>query len=163
MMRSFVDHNKQRGRILDPRSSPPRADSTAFADDLEFLLRLLDQYAASFTRTALPDVREAMEKMGHQYTKRFKFLPREMMLNRLRMRLESPHLDYQFDLKIIFKIIQSIIDDLDAQYLEIRAARKQLFAWDVLHDRMCNIDVEEWRQDEMVDWNTDKPIDAGHL
>lgn len=49
-------------------------------------------------------------------------------------------------------IARSMIDDLDRQYLKIRAARKKHFIWDVLGDWMCKIDAEEWRDDEMVNW-----------
>jgi hypothetical protein len=46
---------------------------------------------------------------------------------------------------------------LDAQYLEIGNARKELFAWDISDDKGCEIELERYRCDEMVDWSVNEP------
>jgi hypothetical protein len=45
-----------------------------------------------------------------------------------------------------------MVEDLDAQYLQIREARKHLFDWDVLNQRGCDIDLEKSRCDDKIDW-----------
>ncbi|ESZ94280.1 hypothetical protein SBOR_5348 [Sclerotinia borealis F-4128] len=49
------------------------------------------------------------------------------------------------------------VDDMDTQYLQIRKARKALFEADITPDASCNIDLELWRVDEMIDWSVNEP------
>lgn len=49
------------------------------------------------------------------------------------------------------------VDNMDTQYLQIRAARKALFEADIMPDPSCEIDLELWRVDEMIDWTVEEP------
>lgn len=53
-------------------------------------------------------------------------------------------------------MVKSVVLDMDAQWLTIREARKNLFIYD-LTDKGCDIDEEFWRCDEFIDWSVDEP------
>lgn len=56
----------------------------------------------------------------------------------------------------ICDLFKKLVDDMDRQYLEIRAARKELFADDIAIFGV-KIDLQKSRCDEMVDWSVDEP------
>lgn len=56
------------------------------------------------------------------------------------------------------KVFQEAVDDMDSQYLEIRAARRNLFKFDYSGETGCNFIVPElWGCDEMVNWGVNEP------
>lgn len=78
-------------------------------------------------------------------------MPREQGLKKLHKMFESQ------DFTSFVEVFNFVCDDLDAQYLEIRRARKELFAWDIEIDKGCEIDLGLNRCDEMVDWAVNEP------
>jgi hypothetical protein len=49
---------------------------------------------------------------------------------------------------------------MDRQFFQTRKFRKALFDFDPTNDkdRGCDIDLELWRCDEMVDWTVNEPV-----
>jgi hypothetical protein len=46
---------------------------------------------------------------------------------------------------------------METQYLEIRAARKQIFSFDILIERGSNIIIEDNLSDERINWDVREP------
>jgi hypothetical protein len=65
------------------------------------------------------------------------------------------------DYDSFFTHYKAAVDHLDQQSLEIRNARKGLFSKDVT-DRMCDLDLELSRCDDMIDWDVVEP-ELGHM
>ena len=63
--------------------------------------------------------------------------------------------DAQSDFIRVFK---RAFDEIDVQYLRIRAARNVLFEYDKSGEISFKIDVEAWRCDEPVDWDAHEPL-----
>lgn len=59
------------------------------------------------------------------------------------------------DFDTFVTLFRQCVDDCDAQYLEIRNARKALFDWDIT-PKSSSISTEAWRCDEMVDWEVNE-------
>jgi hypothetical protein len=55
-----------------------------------------------------------------------------------------------------FDLYKLAVDELDAQFLKIRQARKSLFDHD-LGDWECDIDLGLGHCDEMIDWTVNEP------
>jgi hypothetical protein len=45
-----------------------------------------------------------------------------------------------------------VFDHMEAQRMEIRKERKELFKFDLANDRRCEIDPELERSDDLVNW-----------
>lgn len=82
----------------------------------------------------------------------YKHLPREILLSQLQSAVE------QQQYWLFAKWFKEAVDDMDAQYLEIREARRTLARWDPF-DRGCDIDPVDDNVlcDERVDWSVNEP------
>lgn len=89
---------------------------------------------------------------GDLYRMFFKLQAREINLTTL-----ERSYDYK-DWTRYVEIFKQLVNDMDTQYLEIRAARKALFDHDTLGERGCDIDCESWRCDEKVKWDVYEPF-----
>ncbi|KUJ10050.1 uncharacterized protein LY89DRAFT_787705 [Mollisia scopiformis] len=61
-------------------------------------------------------------------------------------------LPYKGDGSLVIEYFKSALNTMDNQYLEIRKARKALFDCDD-QEYPKHIDVEQWRSDQMIDWD----------
>jgi hypothetical protein len=113
-------------------------------------ISLLESFAITFRRD-MPDVVSRNFRI-YQQVKQF-FSPQNAILLRDR---------YMEDLKSAFrrqsytqfrKAFKLAASDMDAQYLEIRQARQELFKYDREGtDRGCDIDIQELGLDERINW-----------
>lgn len=146
-MRNFVTTHKQTGMALNSKSTPVNPSTlNMMLHDFAVPLR---HYDASSSRVRQRKMEDSVYSTGLRY-------PWEENIREL----VNLYGFEPYDAHYVIKLVKSIIDDIDTRYLEIRAARKKIFAWDVLNDRKCDIDVEEWREEGMVNWEIDE-LDAG--
>jgi hypothetical protein len=141
---------------------------------VEFHL-LLEDLAAAFNRDVPPRIRALFRAYKFITDQTYETLDRERCLkamnasldvddyllqrpNRLNVPVrENRHREWQY----YFRVAGA---DMDRQWLEIRKARRGLFAFD--RDgaaRGCDIDVEEWRFDEAIVWDVMEPNWIGPL
>lgn len=142
----FVKQAKAFGGILDPATLhylTIHSTNKSHEDRVRLALRA-EQYAGSFVR----DIPQHMDLVFRLERNAFKLaysqLPRELMLARLNELLDSrgPYPD-------VIETFKQIATDMDAQYLEIRNARKALFEHDEDEYYGVEIDLGLNRCDEM--------------
>ncbi|KAE9373640.1 hypothetical protein N431DRAFT_465918 [Stipitochalara longipes BDJ] len=117
----------------------------------------LEDYAKSFVRDVPYDIRFQIRKQQRKFDLIYASLEREVLMRKLSEALE---IDRPTTHPLAWKTwFMAAVDDMDKQYLEIRKARKELFDYDPANDQNhgCDIDLELWRCDEMIDWTVDKP------
>jgi hypothetical protein len=149
----FIKEEKVPGGLFDANAD--RGKSFKHPDNSEVMslgLVFLDEYAKSFQRHSPPEFRAKIIRQSQVWAKDREELPREQGLTRLHQMFESQ------DFTSFVEVFRFVCDDLDAQYLEIRKARRELFAWDIEDDKGCEIDLELNRCDEMVDWAVNEPV-----
>jgi len=136
---------------------------------------LLEDLAATFTRDVTPRIRVLMRGYKAIMDQTYNTLDRERCLkamnasldvddyllqrpNRLNVPVrENRHREWQY----YFRVAGA---DMDRQWLEIRKARRGLFEFDRDGEaRGCDIDVEEWRFDELIVWDVMEPTWIGPL
>lgn len=117
-------------------------------------MSLLEDYAKSFERDMPLSVKILIREQKRRFESYYDCLPRDQALKRLGTMLL--HRDWR-EFVHYFKIA---VDNMDTQYLEIRASRKESFKHDLgaLDQRGCDIDLEMNRCDEMVDWSIKEPF-----
>jgi len=149
-VREFVEEVKTEGRILAPGCVGSwEIDSS---DALKGLV-LLKRYARAFQRE-MPFSTELMIAKHNQYNNCFDMLymtmPREKLMAELELSVKTE------DFERFAANFKLTTDDMDAQFLEIRQARRNLFKADTTGIQ-CKIDPMScvYQADEMVNWTSD--------
>lgn len=114
-------------------------------------LVFLDEYANSFNRHCPPEIRSNVIRYGYYWEDVTRALPRDLGLKQLHVMFEHQ------DFTSFVDVFKYVCDNLDKQYLVIRKARKELFAWDISGERGCVINLDLNRCDELVDWTVNEP------
>ncbi|KAK0100946.1 hypothetical protein ONS95_013063 [Cadophora gregata] len=156
-LRAFV--NKQKGvvngrpGILSPDAVFRNDEVADVGEQMEDLLEgtlLLEDCARAFVRDLSPEVRRIVrlyqERFDSQYDTHSRDRVVQGSLNKAF--LSADWQDWFYDFKRAAK-------NMMEQYLRIRDARKKLFESDVgspEQDRGCNISLETWRCDKILDW-----------
>lgn len=154
-MAEFVKANKSSFIHLYP-------DFSSFGDPTKELLAacmvFLEEYAASFVRDIPMSTRLTIRQNQRHFNFLYESMEREVLVKKLSevvLDMEQ-HMVNELPWKTWF---MTAVDDMDKQYLEIRKARKELFDFDRADDEAygCDIDLELWKCDEMIDWTVDEP------
>ncbi|PVH85459.1 hypothetical protein DL98DRAFT_511501 [Cadophora sp. DSE1049] len=155
-LRAFV--NKQKGEvdgrpgILSPDAIFQRDEFADIGEQMEDLLEgtiLLEDCAKAFVRDLSPEVRRLVRLYQERFDGEYDTHCRDRPLKELNKTFLSA--DWQgwcYDFKCAAK-------DMMEQYLRIREARKKLFEGDVSiseQDCACDISLETWRCDQVLDW-----------
>jgi hypothetical protein len=118
-------------------------------------LVLLLEYAWSFERDVPSYIRHYVLARKSHLEYGHSIMKREKLVEHLVGGLEHP-LSFRYTYKYV-EWFKEALDDMDKQYLEIRAARRALFDYDI-KEPGCNIDLELWRCDEMINWEVNEPM-----
>ncbi|PMD41299.1 hypothetical protein L207DRAFT_632736 [Hyaloscypha variabilis F] len=122
----------------------------------------LEDYAKAFIRDVPCHTRFYIRREQHKFDLMYASHERESLMRKLSGALELDRLAANpVPWKMWFK---AAVNNIDRQYLKIRKARKALFDFDPTNDkdRGCDIDLELWRCDEMVDWTVNEPVLQPH-
>lgn len=60
-------------------------------------------------------------------------------------------------LTTLFGLLKETIQEAGIIYQDIRKARKQLFTGNHTKKPSCELDLEEWRSDDWIDWSFNEP------
>ncbi|ESZ93172.1 hypothetical protein SBOR_6451 [Sclerotinia borealis F-4128] len=91
-------------------------------------------------------------QLKESYQKEFENLQREVALRKCTEAYTNGNHES------FLKYFKLAVDDMDAQYLEIRQARKGLFQWDLQRPgETTEIDVMPYRCDERIEWDKFEP------
>ena len=93
--------------------------------------------------------------MQHKFDLGYSVLKRDVLLKRLSDAIDTEKGEFFSDTFLVWAKLA--IDDMDSQYLRIRAARKTLFDHDDTKDFNRDIDLELQLCDEMANWNFTEP------
>jgi len=150
----FIKQEKTLGGIFDADRSTKTsaAASSEVTSSWSLGLVFLEDYAKSFKRHCPPEFRANFIRHGKYWENAAQKLPMEVGLKQLHEMFETG------DFESFVDVFKFVCDDMDKQYLEIRRARKELFAWDVSDNTGCEIDLELLRCDEIVDWSVNEPV-----
>ncbi|KAF7879483.1 hypothetical protein EAF04_000679 [Stromatinia cepivora] len=144
----FIKDQKKHGKLFDPT----KLSSEFFYGDRDEAFVLLHNYAESFCRELTTATKIEICRLDGSYQKRFQLLPREIALRKCTNAYKD-HNEEGFT-----KYFKSAVDDMDAQYIEIRNARKQLFKWDLKRPGdVAEIDVQPLKCDERIVWDEVEP------
>ncbi|KAH8767733.1 hypothetical protein F5882DRAFT_302853, partial [Hyaloscypha sp. PMI_1271] len=153
-MAEFVkDENRHRGRgwpsLFQGSDYPPERDL------ITTCIMYLEDYAATFVRDVPSYTKFYIRKEKEEFDFAYSTLEREMtmaMLYNIQALRSMVYATREWR-----KWFKDVVDDMDKQYLEIRKARKALLDFDADDDCGCDIDLELWRCDEMINWGTTEP------
>jgi hypothetical protein len=153
-MAEFVkDENRRRGRgwpsLFQGSDYPPERDFVTTC------IMYLEDYAATFVRDVPSYTKFHIRKEKEEFDFAYSTLEREMtmaMLYNIQALRSMVYATREWR-----KWFKGAVDDMDKQYLAIRKARKALLDFDADDDYGCDIDLELWRCDEMINWGTTEP------
>lgn len=129
------------------------ADMVVFSQyDYALAYTLLEEYVRSFDRDIPFRIKQLVNIAGQSFSLTYANLQCEQDLKHIKGMLVERRA-----LPDIIPRFRSVVDELDAQYLAIRAARRALFDHDIT-DSGCDIDCEIWRCDEKIDWLVLEPL-----
>ncbi|KAI9646031.1 hypothetical protein NHQ30_005469 [Ciborinia camelliae] len=144
----FIKDQKKPDKLFSPAKLP----SQHYRPEQDEALVLLQNYAESFARELTLGTKIAILRQGGSYEKRFENLPREIALREC---IESYN---NLNDKRFIANFKLAFDDMDAQYLEIQRARKELFQWDLKNPRsFTDVKIHYLRCDEKVEWDKVEP------
>lgn len=144
----FIKYNKKHGQLFDPANS---SFKFLYGDQDEAFV-LLHDYAEPFSRELTMASKIKICRLNGSYQKRFDMLPIEIALRKCTDAYKA------HDGEGFIKYFKIAVDDMDAQYIEIRNARKQLFKWDLKRPGdVAEIDVQPLRCDERIVWDKVEP------
>jgi hypothetical protein len=112
----------------------------------------LENFASTFTRDLAFQVTCNLRDRRRVFDEIYSTMPREMALKKVEMTLE---MDNYEEWRGWFR---TAAEDMDKQFLEIRAARRALFECDSDGHHGCDVDLETARIDEPVDWDVNERI-----
>jgi hypothetical protein len=153
-MAEFVkDENRRRGRgwpsLFQGSDYPPERDFVTTC------IMYLEDYAATFVRDVPSYTKFHIRKEKEEFDFAYSTLEREMtmaMLYNIQALRSMVYATREWR-----KWFKSAVDDMDKQYLAIRKARKALLDFDADDNYGCDIDLELWRCDEMINWGATEP------
>ena len=148
----LVKKRKKPGYLFDPKS-PKLGFKCRYNSDYTALTLLLEDFAKSFNRDMPAMTRYHIRSCQRKFNLSYSTQPREVLLKQISDCLEDQYSSTGDDFVKWFK---AAMDDMDSQYLQIRASRKALFDHDT-GNWGCDLDLELWRCDEMVDWGVNEP------
>lgn len=145
-------HKEERGwpSLFQGFDYPPQKDL------LTTCLLFLEDYAATFVRDVPSHTKFHIRKEKDEFDFAYSILEREITMKMLRNVHGLQNMVYAT--REWRKWFKSAVDDMDRQYLAIRKARKALLDFDGDDDFGCDIDLELWRCDEMIDWGSTERI-----
>ncbi|KAF7901754.1 uncharacterized protein EAF01_007053 [Botrytis porri] len=111
---------------------------------------LLEDYASSFARRLERGTRLAIRKQKLLFDSRYDALPREQLLRSCEMAYEKQWWNRFVD------NYKKAVNDMDTQYLAIREARRELYAWD-LPSTVRETAFMPSVLDGMIGWDTYEP------
>jgi hypothetical protein len=149
----FVKAMKTAGSIFSP--SAKMIGYTAYHPIWVQGLVLLLEYAWSFERDVPSYIRHYVLARKSHLVYGHSIMQREQLVEHLVGGLDHP-LSFRYTYKYV-EWFKEALDDMDKQYLEIRAARRALFDYDI-KEPGCSIDLELWRCDEMINWEVNEPM-----
>lgn len=152
----FVKYEKYSCGLFSVKSST-RLWKHRYDKKKDFALILLEDYVKSFERDAPLSIRaqilvQRRENPGH-WAVRFAPLDRQAYIDKLTRNVSA---NDSSDFLSDFRLLTDLCDD---QYLEIRAARKELFKFDLSDEekQRCGIFKESLRCAEKIDWGVNEP------
>lgn len=152
---SFIkEHKRDNLDLFDPNFVSSKCEDRAIfrvACIKGYLL--LRECVESFRRDIPFSTKENIALNAHDFKIKYKSLPRDIGIKRLKYLIEQQ--DFDFD--VFIKVFKEVVDDMERQYREIRSARRKLFEFDTLNRRGCDIDEELWRYDGEIDWTVTEP------
>jgi hypothetical protein len=149
-MVEYIKYEKREGKILDPMNEVGVFQIPT--EDLANLSLVLEDYAGAFRRSTTKETEIQMRILGKKYTSRYAFMPRELNMAQISQAFDNGDFDN------ILEGFRCAVDDMDTQYLEMRAARKKIFEFDILNERGCSINVEDCTlSDERINWAVREP------
>jgi len=116
----------------------------------------LEEFSKTFTRELTFEVACRIRGRQRVFDETYNSMPREIALKKVELALE---LDDFIGWRRWFRIAA---EDMDGQFLEIRAARRRFFDCDPDGDHGCDIDLEKARTDEPIDWDINEPTIGPH-
>jgi hypothetical protein len=168
----FIKEKKKKGGMLDP-DGYFRHDA-----DHTIAIILIEDLANSFRREMPHSTKASIRPRQEEFELEYDFLPRQTLLTELRLKYKqviqhyrtrswdgpdgwfrdsNKNQGYPNGLHSFIESLKLVVKDMEAQYLEIRAARRRLFESDIKEDSECVIDVESYRCDEKIDWSVLEP------
>lgn len=137
IVNSFVKDEQMAGGLFDVDLQPnAQFLHRCETDHLAQALLLLEDYAVSFERCMPFHIRCHFNTLKTKLDKINNAMPREKAIAHLHEAFDSDNFRYFVE---DFKVA---CDDMDMQFIEIRTARKQIFAWDVSNDWGCGFDID---------------------
>ncbi|KAI9646037.1 hypothetical protein NHQ30_005475 [Ciborinia camelliae] len=114
-------------------------------------LMFLEEYAASFAKDTTKLSRALrVEHRVHDPTHLYQALPREQLMRRIQEAYVA------WDYSTFLQCFKDAVDDMDAQYIEIREAKKKVFQWDTGRPvRGLKVDVSDF---EAIIWHELEPV-----
>lgn len=120
--------------------------------DMAVALVAVEQYAESFIRDMPESIELYVRANRHKVNSGYAFLPW-----RSRIRLLNEYLDNFARSNAIAQELTVAINELDAEYLRLREARKRLFEHDK-GDWGCEIDLQLGLCDDKIGWRVHEPV-----
>ncbi|KAI9646029.1 hypothetical protein NHQ30_005467 [Ciborinia camelliae] len=111
---------------------------------------LLEDYSTSFNRQLDASTKLEIRRQKNYYAADFESLYRESLMRHITAAFENHWWDR------FWELYKQVVDDMDSQYLEIRAARKKLYGFD-LKSTPRIIDIKPNLCDEKIDWDKVEP------
>jgi hypothetical protein len=154
---NFIKENKQKGKIFDPNRC------SMIDEDLALAVILIEDLEQSFRRDMPHSTMAFIRGKQDQFELQYDVLPREALLKQMKLKFNqvmnnsTERVYMENEWISVVDLMKLAVEDMEAQYLEIRAARRRLFESDIKGDSECAIDVESSRCDEKIDWSVLEP------
>ena len=114
---------------------------------------VLEDYARAFARDMPEYLRIDIRSNKRAFESGYSILCLNRIIDHLGLLLEN---GYTTDAQEYNQYFKFAVDELDKQYLQMRAARKALFEHDI-GDWGCELDLQLSLADEMIDWTVNEP------
>ncbi|KAF7879482.1 hypothetical protein EAF04_000678 [Stromatinia cepivora] len=138
----FIKAHKTESGLFDPSNH----ESPEVVDTASAAMVFLEEYETSFARKLDTHTKIAIRKQKLIFNARYEALPRAQAMKFCAMAYEK-----QWWNRFV-KHFREAVNGMDVQYLGIREARKNLYAWD-LESTIREIDAKPMLCDEMINWD----------
>ncbi|CAG8952678.1 hypothetical protein HYFRA_00008920 [Hymenoscyphus fraxineus] len=112
---------------------------------------LLENYSTSFKRDMPLETKMQCYSLDYSFSSLYGMMEPNFQFERVVRAFEAS------DLRDFVKWYQNAVDLFDEQYLEIRAARKQLFKFDMLEEFGVTLGPEDMHLIEHINWEVEEP------
>jgi len=152
-MSELIKEEKKTGGMFN-RST---AFETIGLERFESVITILWKYANALSKRDMPkNIKKTFARIRKRWRKLFYSSPREKCLRELKSLKVSKSGDEE-EISRVITLIKAAVDDMDGQYLRIRAARKGLLEFDTLQQPGIDLGFELFGCDEMVNWSMAEP------